>query len=65
MTLFTTLSFPLLTEFYKQWYHNTGGKNIKVLPRKITDLMTPIVLTFWCASAATYCKRNGVWIHLH
>jgi hypothetical protein len=46
ITQFATLTLPLLTEFHKQWYHNIGGKNIKVLPNNIIDLLTPIALAF-------------------
>ena len=60
ITLFVTLTLPLLTEFHKQWYRNIGGKNIKVLPNNMANLLTPIALAFWCASDATYSKRDGV-----
>jgi hypothetical protein len=59
-TYFVTLTLPLLTEFRKLWYLNIGGKNLKVLPKDMTDLLTPIALAFWCASDATFCKRYGV-----
>lgn len=50
-TVFATISLPFFTCLFNQWYKAINGKNIKVLPNNIADLLTPITLAFWCASA--------------
>jgi hypothetical protein len=29
------------------WYRNVDGKNVKVLPANIADLLTPIAIAYW------------------
>jgi hypothetical protein len=44
---FTTFTHPYFTELFKLWYKNVDGKNIKVIPDNISDLLTPIAFAYW------------------
>jgi hypothetical protein len=35
---------------------------VKLVPTNIGELLTPVAIAFWCASDATYHKRDGVVI---
>lgn len=47
---FTTYRLPCLTELYNLFYIN----NVKVIPRNIADLLTPIGLAYWIADDGSW-----------
>jgi len=55
---FATFSLPLFTELHKDWYKNVDGKNIKVIPSNIAELLTPRALGYWLAGDSHYHKRD-------
>jgi hypothetical protein len=38
--LFNTFTLPLFTDLHSQWYKRVDGKNIKIIPENIADLLT-------------------------
>ncbi|CAI2166767.1 36_t:CDS:10 [Funneliformis geosporum] len=56
---FSTFTLPYFTELHSQWYRLIDGKNVKVLPLNIAELLTPIALAYWQAGDAHYEKRDG------
>nr|CAG8652223.1 1845_t:CDS:2 [Entrophospora candida] len=59
---FATFTLPFFTTLFNHWYHNVEGKNVKVLPSNIAELLTPVALAFWLSSDGSYQKDNGVVI---
>jgi len=55
-----TFTHPFFTEQFKLWYIKKEGRNIKVIPANIGDLLTPIALAYWLAGEAHYHQRDGV-----
>lgn len=45
--VFATFTLPYFTDLHMLWYRNVDGKNVKVLPANIADLLTPIAIAYW------------------
>lgn len=53
---FTTLSFPLFTEFYSLFYKN----KTKIVPNNIQELLTPRALAYWIMDDGSFDKRDKI-----
>lgn len=58
---FSTIT--LFSELHLHWYKQVHGKNIKIIPSNISDLLTPIAISYWIAGDESYHKRDGV-VHI-
>jgi LAGLIDADG DNA endonuclease family len=56
-------SLPLLsrdfTDLHQSWYKKIDGKQLKVLPANIAELLTPIALAYWLCGYGHYHKTQG------
>jgi hypothetical protein len=59
-TLFATFTHPFFTDLFRLWYHNVDGKNIKVIPANLANLLTPVSLAYWISSDGNYRKLSGI-----
>ena len=56
---FGTFSLPCFVELNNRWYRNVDGKNVKILPSDIGELLTPRALAYWLSGDGSYCKSSG------
>ena len=58
--VFKTTVHTYFTELHKKWYRQQDGKNIKIIPADIMELLTARALAYFIAGDGSYCKTNGV-----
>jgi hypothetical protein len=56
---FATFTLPFLTDLFMKCYRKAEGKNIKVLPANIADLLTPIALAYWVSGCRLRSDPTG------
>jgi len=56
---FATFTLPFFTDLYNQWYVQRNGKNIKIVPNNIDELLTDLALAYWISGDGCYCKSQG------
>ena len=56
---FQTFTLPFFTDLHQKWYRQVDGKNVKVLPGNIADLLTSVALAFWISSDCTFDQSQG------
>lgn len=55
---FFTRSLPCFTKLHKQFYNN----NLKIIPKDIYNLLSPIALAHWIMGDGVYYKGGGIAI---
>jgi len=51
---FQTFTLPLFNEIFETWYIPVNGKNIKIIPINIRELLTDVAFTYWIAGDGSY-----------
>jgi LAGLIDADG DNA endonuclease family len=59
---FSSFTLPYLTELHSIWYKKNNGKNVKIIPSNIEELLTPIALAYWLASDSGFNKKHGILV---
>jgi hypothetical protein len=59
LLIFSTFTLPFFTELHSKGYRKVEGKNVKVLPENIAELLTPRALAYCLAGEGGYDKSRG------
>jgi hypothetical protein len=57
---FYTFTLPYFTTLFNQWYKVINGKNVKVIPTNISELLSPCAIGYWFAGDGTFHKGKSV-----
>jgi hypothetical protein len=55
----STFTLPFFSWLHNLWYIKVEGRNIKVLPSNLAELLTPVALAYWIAVDGCLDKSQG------
>jgi hypothetical protein len=56
---FSTVTLPLFSELHEIWYKQVNGKNIKIIPSNISEILSPIAIAYWIAGDEVIIQEMG------